>query len=285
LFSTNKMACLVNNKGANINGYPVWFPGTATAGLNLFDFYGDSSFQFFVPLQNNKIMGYHLNGKPVQGWNPKSVESRITTRLSSFRLASGPYLCATASSQKLLIMGVTPTQPKQEFFPSANGMFPAYVFSNDTIGATIWMTDTTGNFTQLWVHTPSDLAYKQVVTANDYDNYHTVIQVNGGYLALAASPKGFSVYGTDGKKMISRVYTDSLTTLPFWGVNVDQKVMIGFTEPLNGKVNWIDLKGAQYPSLPLDGATPFISGDVMRNNTNFLVCGDRSNNLILYRLK
>ncbi len=286
LFSTNKMACLVNSKGLNVYGYPVLFPGTATAGINLFDFYSDSTFQFFVPLQNNKIMGYNLNGKPVQGWNPKSIEARVTTRLNAFMLGSGPYLCATSSSQKLLVIGIRPDQPKQTVYPSVSGMFPAYTFANDTTGVTIWITDTTGNLTQLWMTGTSEFEYRQVIPADSQDRYHTIIPASQGYLALAASRKGFSVYGVDGKNILSKVFTDSLTTLPFFSVNTINKApMIGYTETEYERVNWIDLSGVTYPTLPVKGVTPFVTGDVMLNNTNFLVCGDRSNNLILYRLK
>jgi hypothetical protein len=61
--------------------------------------------------------------------------------------------------------------------------------------------------------------------------------------------------------------------------------MIGYTEKMLGKVNWIDLSGMQYPTLPVEGVTPFAIGDVLLNNANYLVCGDKGNYLRMYRLK
>jgi hypothetical protein len=285
LFSTNKMACLLSSKGVNVSGYPIWFPGTATAGINLFDFYADSTHQFFVPLQNNRVMGYNLNGKPVTGWNPKSIESKITTRVSYFRTGSGPYLCGTASSGQLLVYPLNTAQPKPVVYPPASGMFPVYVFSTDTTQATLWITDTTGNMVMMQVNSSLDFLVKQVIPMDSGDKFHTVVPVSSGLLVLAASSNGFRVYSETGNAIVKRSYTDSLTSLPFVGFTHNQVPMIGYTEASLGKLNWIDVKGNAYPTFPLNGVTPFVTGDVMRNKTNFLVCGDKSNNLILYRLK
>jgi hypothetical protein len=284
LFSTTKQACLINASGNNIVGYPIRFPGTATAGINVFDFYNDSNFNFFVPLENNKAMGYQLNGKPIQGWNPKQLEAKITTKLSSFTLHSGSYLCASANNKQLFIYGLTNNQPKQ-VVQNVSSRFPAYVFSHDTVSASIWYTDTTGNIVQIAIDAQLSYTIKQIIVSSLSDIYHSVIQVTNGFWILAARKDGFDVYNQIGNKMMTENYKDSITTLPFFTYSKDNTPMLGFTQQMLGKVNCFDMNGKQFSSLPLDGITPFATGDFLRNNTNYLLCGDRTNNLMMYRLK
>ncbi|MES2779218.1 MAG: hypothetical protein V4651_04890, partial [Bacteroidota bacterium] len=256
LFSTNKQVCLLNNKGMNAYGYPVRFPGTATAGINVFDFYGDSNYQYFVPLENNKIMGYELKGKPVQGWNPKSIESKITTRLEGFTLGVGAYICGATVSNQLAVYGIKSTQPKPITIINALSTFPVYVFATDTTSATIWVTDTAGNAVQYAISGQLGMEAKQTRPGTPTDRYHAVIPGSNGYIVMMASSSGFTVYAGDGSKS-SKVFSDTTTTLPTFSYTRDRIPMIGYTERKMGKVNWTDLSGTQYPTLPQEGVTPF----------------------------
>ena len=285
LFSTNKQTCLLNNKGLNAYGYPVRFPGTASAGISLFDFYGDSTFQYFVPLESSKIMGYELNGKPIQGWNPKSVESKITTQLAGFTLGSGAYLAGSAAKDKLLVYGLKATQPKFTSLVSASMNYPVNIFSSDTSIATIWLTDSAGNFNHYTINSELIVTPIRSIVSNSLDNYHAVIPSAGGYSLLSASQTGFTLYNQDGKSILAKLYTDSTSTLPIFNYTKDRVAMIGYTEKMLGKVNWIDLSGMQYPTLPVEGVTPFAIGDILLNNAIYLVCGDKGNYLRMYRLK
>jgi hypothetical protein len=285
LFSTNKQVCLITNKGINAYGYPVRFPGTAAAGIALFDFFGDSSYQYFVPLENNKIMGYELNGKPISGWNPKNIESKITTQLSGFTLGSGAYVCAPSGNQHLAVFGIRNTQPKFTEVISASAIFPLSVFSIDTSSATLWLSDTSGNFNEYSINSQLMFSKVRTVAALNRDVYRSVIPASTGFELLGVSKTGFSVYSSSGNELFSKQFTDSLTTLPVFSYTWDKVPMIGYTEPGLSKVNWIDLNGKQYPTLPQEGNTPFATGDILLNNLNYLVCGDKGNNLRLYRLK
>lgn len=285
LFSTNKQVCLVTNKGVNIYGYPVRLPGTATAGINLFDFYGDSTFQYFVPLDNNKIMGYSLTGKPIQGWNPKSVESKITTRLGGFVLGMRAYICGTAGNGKLLMYGITTTQVVPTVDLAVSAMYPSYVFSNDTSAVTIWVTDSAGQSVELSVNSSLVVSRKQSIQTSLSDRYHYMLASGSGYVSLSAFKEGFNVLKADGQKLFSKNYQDSLTTLPFFVFTHDHVPLIGYTETQLEKIHLVDLKGNEYGSFPIQGTTPFILGDVLLNNANYIICGTKTNNLLLYRLK
>ncbi len=285
LFSTNKQVCLISNKGVNIYGYPVRLPGTATAGINLVDFYGDSTFQYFVPLDNNKIMGYSLSGKPVQGWNPKSVESKITTRLGAFVLGTGAYVCGTASNGKLLVYGLSATQTRPTVDVAVSAMYPSYVFSTDTSAVTIWVTDSAGKSIEININSMLEVTYKQSIETTLSDKYHYILGSNAGYVSLSAFNGGFAILKSDGQKLFTKTYQDSLATLPFFVFTHDHVPMVGYAETQLEKIHLFDLKGVEYPSFPIQGATPFILGDILLNNANYLVCGNKTNNLLLYRLK
>lgn len=285
LFSTNKQACLISNKGINLLGYPVRFPGTATAGISLFDFYGDSSFQFFVPLESNKIMGYQLNGKPVAGWNPKSIDGRIGRELGGFRLASGAYLCGASANGQLLVYGLKAGQPKLARPVAILPGSRAYSFSADTSKAEIWVTDTSGQVVQYTFGSSLGASVTSVVTPRGISVQNQVIAASSGYFILNPDSSGFALFSSDGKKVFGQNYTDTLTTQPFFTYTKEHIPMVGYTERVSQKINWFDTTGKLYPFFPLEGITPFVTGDLLLNNANYTVCGDLHNNIRVYRLK
>jgi hypothetical protein len=285
LFSTNKQACLITPSGKNIYGFPVHFPGTATAGITLTDFYKDSTFQFFVPLVSSKIMGYELNGKPIQGWNPRNIESVIETPLSYFVLAGGPFMMGTSANQQLLILPFGSKQPVAKAGITVSSVYPAFAFQSDTTGVDIWVTDTTGQV--VWYRLDNQMiltVQNQIVSTNE-DPVHQVIQTSAGYAVLAGHFSGFTLFDEKGTKLISKVYMDSLHTDPFFTYTREQSPMIGYADKNQSVIHWVDLKGNEYKMPSVAGITPFITGDVSLNNTNFLVCGDKANNVLLYRVK
>jgi hypothetical protein len=285
LFSTAKEAHLITSNGKEMYNYPVRFPGKALAGINLFDFYSDSTFQYFVPLDNKTVLGYDLSGKSIQGWNPRRVDANITTKLTSFSLAAGPYLCASSSNDQLKVLPYSVKQPVPLTPGIASNHYQVYSFQADTTQAFIWLTDTTGSIKMYTINNKLELVEKQTIASAPEDVYHSVIQTSGGYAVLAAHHSGFTVFNEKGAKLLSKVYNDSLVTLPVFSHTKEKNPMIGYTELVSEKVNWMSLQGALYPTLPLKGSTPFVSGDIIMNNTNYLVCGDGTNSLILYRLK
>jgi hypothetical protein len=285
LFSTDRQVCLINNKGNNLYGYPVRFPGTATAGISLFDFYGDSSFQYFVPLENNRIMGYQLNGKPVQGWNPKATESRITSGLGGFTSSSGAYIAGTSENGRLMIYGIRPQQPKLTQYPAVSAGHRAYVFTKDSAATDIWAVDTGGRIVQYTVDASLSVQVKTQIDPGSALLRAQVTQASSGYFILASYTEGFTLFSGDGKKVFSRTYTDTLVSQPFFTYTYQHNPMIGYAEKVSGRIFWYDTKGKLYNAFPLEGITPFSSGDLLQNNANYTVIGDTKNNIKTYRLK
>jgi hypothetical protein len=285
LFSTNKQACLITPNGTNVYGYPVRFPGTATAGITLADFYKDSTYRFFVPLESKKIVGYELSGKPVQGWNPRNIESVIRTKLGYLVTAAGPYITGTADNYSLQVIGFSAKQTPVTANIMVSALYPAHPFQTDTTGADIWVTDTAGQIVLYRLDNQQMLTPVSTIVSSSGDLTHQVIRTSGGYAILADHNSGFTVFDEKGNKLVSKAYMDSLHTRVSFSFAQDEVPMIGYTEKTRSDIYWIDLKGNPYKMPSVAGSTPFTAGDVMLNNTQFLVCGDQSNNLLLYRLK
>lgn len=102
LLNTTKSISLIDTSGKNVYGYPVYLPGTAIAGLVLTDFYNDSTYQFFIPLNNKRIMGYTITGKALPAWNPKVCSEKIVN-LKYGNVQNEPILYATTDNKKLYI--------------------------------------------------------------------------------------------------------------------------------------------------------------------------------------
>ncbi len=98
LFSTATTIYLIDAAGHNMTGYPVKLPGKTSLPFSVFDFYGDSSLTYFVALDNKRIMGYGISGKPLQGWNPKQIDDKLNAPLRMIETEQASVLYGTSET-------------------------------------------------------------------------------------------------------------------------------------------------------------------------------------------
>jgi hypothetical protein len=287
LFNTDKQACMIDETGANLVGYPVRFPGVATASLALFDCNSDSSYQFFVPLENSKIIAYTLAGKPLQGWNPKTVDERISTPIAFMKVKSVSYLLTSGSKGNLTVYSIKGEKIKVAFAGTPSVKIPVFTAMPDSVSTFVAITDTSGILNSYRVD--ADLQFTVNGSYNlgmkpDYLDAR-MDMVSHNWSVLAATKSAFVFWDKPDHKTISQVISDSAFVRPFFTNSSTERIMIGTVNKKAGKLNWYTANGDVYPSFPIDGATPFSTGSLMFDGNNYLVCGDRLNNLLLFRLK
>lgn len=287
LFNTDKQACLIDENGNNMPGYPVRFPGKATAGFSLFDFNNDSSYQFFIPLENNKIIAYQINGKPVQGWNPKTTEEKISTKISSVTISGKSYLFAPGSKGSLFIYSAKGERVRQEVKLNISGNLPVFAFAADSLNSFVAFADTGSIFNIYSIDSTMLLtlsnSYSFGVKPEYIDAYMSPLTKE--WVVLSGDKKEFSVYDKPDHKSVNKSITDSLFIKPFINFNNKGEVMIGYTDKTPGQQYWFTSSGLLYPSFPMQGSTVFGTGNLMMNGNNYLITGDKQNNLVLIRLK
>jgi hypothetical protein len=287
LFNTEKQACLIDESGNNLTGYPVRFPGNATASYSLFDFYGDSTYQFFIPLDNNRIVGYSINGKPIQGWNPMVVDQKITTKITSVKLGSTPYVLAGGAKGGLLMYSEK-GKPVSLTLPSKlNGNIPVFAFSKDTSLAHIIVTDTNNTLTLFAIDAAFGISIKSTEKLLFKPEYVTIKEnsKDKDWAILVGNKNEFSVYNTFNHKSFTTTIADSNFVKPFMHKTTLGDLMVGYINKQSKQINWLNTSGVSYPSFPMEGSGMFTIDNVMLDGSNYLLHADKLNNLVLIKLK
>jgi hypothetical protein len=287
LFNTDKQACMIDENGNNLIGYPVRFPGNATTSLSMFDFNNDSNFQFFIPLENNRVIGYTISGKPIQGWNPKTVDEKIITNISSISIRSKKYLLATGAKGGLLIYSLKGERIKQTNTFVASGNLPVFTSGIDSTSAFVALSDTNGVFTiftfdsteKLSSNNNYNLSFKPEYIDARFD------PLTRDWLVLAGTKTQFSIFDKANHKVFSSPINDSIYVRPFFNKTSSGTTMIGAVNKSANKINWFNTSGSQYPTFPLEGSSIFGIGNLLLDGNNYLFNSDKLNNLLLIKLK
>lgn len=284
LFNTDKQVFLIGSDGVSHAGYPIRLPGTTEQSIQLIDFYKDSSFVYFLPLTNNKIIGYQLNGRPVNGWNPRNTQEKITSDIDGFRIGAKAYLMSSLSNKLWLneLLGYK-TKGYDSLYLKPNTH--PIISSKDSNSITFWVTDTLNNMVLFKLDsTLRPIKVKEWKWNLEWTKLKYYSSSSGDYFA-ASSKSQLLIVNQDGIMQYAQTIADSLWQLSSFSKSQEGELMIGFTEPITQKINWVNTKGAQYPTLPLEGNSPFITADLLQNKVNYIIVGDKLNKLRLYRLK
>ncbi|MCC6411512.1 MAG: hypothetical protein IT270_07620 [Saprospiraceae bacterium] len=116
LFNTAEQIWIVDEKGADIEGYPLKLQSSATNGVLVTDFDASKKYHFFVACDNGNLYGYDQYGRPLPGWNPKSGVGDIQTQMQHFVHQNKDYLVVLSTHGKLSVFarnGATRFPPVQ----------------------------------------------------------------------------------------------------------------------------------------------------------------------------
>ncbi|MEO1262778.1 MAG: hypothetical protein AAFZ15_28480 [Bacteroidota bacterium] len=70
VFSTASAIYVVDQKGNDLDGFPLKLQVPATNGVAVVDFFQSNDYSFFVACENGKAYGFDEKGSPVEGWRP-----------------------------------------------------------------------------------------------------------------------------------------------------------------------------------------------------------------------
>jgi hypothetical protein len=286
LFSTDKQANLIDAKGISLYNYPIRYPGKALLPLTLADFYDDSTLQFFVALENNRIVGYALNGKPLQGWMPKVLESKANAPIGLIKKGLKRFVYTTNIKGQLCLFDNKGKAVKLKHTNTA--ILFEYVSNIDTVQLKFNMFDSSGIIKQITfdslynpIGEPEDIAqfepFTKIIVQND--------QVTNNTFILTQTKNSWSLYGPDLKKIISKIYTDSIPQYNYFTSDAVGKVMLSNFQKQLSEYYWYNMKGELYIDFPIKGNSPFNTANLMMDRRNYLIGGDQLNNIFVYKLK
>ena len=287
LFNTDKQVCLIDENGNNLIGYPVRLPGVATATLSLIDLNTDNSLQYFIPLENSKVMAYSISGKPVQGWNPKTVDEKITTPISFVKIKTKAYIFATGSKGNLLIYTSKGERIKDSYTFNVAANLPVFTSAIDSVSAFVSVTDTNGVFNICTFDSTEKLVVNNSYHLSLKPEYiqATIDPVTKSWMVLAGTKNEFLFFDKANHKVFGEKILDSVFIQPFLNNTSAGKLMIGYTNRIANKLSWYSSAGNQYSGFPLEGSSLFSIGNLLQDGNNYLITSDKLNNLILIKLK
>lgn len=105
LFNTAEHIWIVDEKGEDIEGFPLKLQSPATNGVLVLDFDNNKKYHFFVACDNGNMYGYDQYGRPLPGWNPKTGVGDIRSPLQHFAHQNKDYLVALSTRGKLSVFG------------------------------------------------------------------------------------------------------------------------------------------------------------------------------------
>lgn len=285
LFSTDKQANLIDEKGVSLYNFPVRYPGKAILPFTLFDFYNDSNQQFFVPLENNRIVAYKINGQPLAGFMPKVIDSKPVSPIMYFEKGSKKYVYTTSANGNLCLFDLKGKSIKVQLDIKAK-LFN-YLTDADSMTTRFYVIDTAGNTSKLLL----DSVFKHVENVSigklpAFDNIkiqRDVVTQKDYYLLSAKN--NWTLLNTDFAKITEVNYTDSILQQTYFTTDATGKVMLANYRAAQAQYYWYDMMGKLYIDFPINGNTPFNTANLMLDKNNYLIGGDLQNNIFVYKLK
>jgi hypothetical protein len=170
LFNTETHLYLIHSNGKSAEGYPVKLPSRATGGITLSDPGKNHDSRIFIPLADNKVHSWSMDGNAVSNWpNPGLVEG-ICQPVQLLHSGKKDFIFITSKNGHLLVTdrkGKTVMKLGKNMSISVNNKF--YVNKTNRKGLFL-TTDPTGKVLYF-----QESGRTSEVTFNIFSNSHTFL--------------------------------------------------------------------------------------------------------------
>jgi hypothetical protein len=283
-FSTEKQANLIDENGVSLYNYPINYPGKAIADPFITDQYGDSNYVVFVSLENARIMAYQLNGKPLTGWMPKHLTAKPEGAVAAFKYHEKVGYYVVTSQHKLVLMDAAGKTLHQ----SVNGItWATFKSFNASSQCQFTAVDTAGKLCEIYFDT---LFKSFTLTPNaksiPYWKYEAGFGINEPFaMNLFKGSMGYGVYNPQFDVVFQHNLTDTFNREFAFNQTINGKVMVMEWNAGTGACKWLDAKGSNILDKEIISAAPFYAGKLFLDQRNYLIGGDKNNNIFVYRLR
>jgi len=283
-FSTEKQANLIDENGVSLYNYPINYPGKAAAEPYISDQYGDSNYLVFVSLENARIMAYQLNGKPLAGWMPKHLPAKPAGAVSSFKYQEKVGYYVVTSQHKLVLMDATGKTLNQSVGGVTWVSFKSFTTSSQYHFAAL---DTTGKLCDIYYDTLfKSFTLTPSAKTIPYLKHEASFGTNSTLGAnLFKGNIGYGVYNPQFDLVFQQNYNDTFERIYAFNQTINGKVMVTEWNVGTGACHWLDTKGNNILDKEIISVAPFYAGKMFLDQRNYLIGGDKNNNIFVYRLR
>lgn len=262
-FTTSKSFYVLDRNGKEVAPYPLSFKDNITQPLSVFDYDNNRNYRFIV-VQNEKVLMYDKNAKPVSGFTFREAGSSILYPPAHMRIANKDYITIAENSGKLHILSRTGTS-RIDVKESINfGDTPMYKNGNSFETFTV-------NGEKVTISTSGKL----VQSISDFESDSKI--AIGKNLKVGQRENTLTV---NGKKKEIAFGTYSVPTISAAG-----KIQyISITNTESSEVYIYDSKGNLLPNFPIYGTSPADVNFLESNKSlGFVTQGD-DKSVLIYRI-
>lgn len=285
LLSTEKQVNLIDADGVSMPGYPIAYPGKTSLPITINRFSGDTAITFFAVLDNNRIMGYKINGRPIAGWNPRIVEAKAVHPMVLFNFGHKQMLYTSDNKGRLLVFNYKGERVKLK----NNFTALSYYFeeTDDTTALTFGAIDSSGTVRRITIDSTNTITDSTVLTTIIP---HTGLiikkdEVTGKNWFLVQSATTWALYNNGFKKLAEENLPDSTANTIYFTYDTAKRLMLAKINKRNMQYAMFDMNGKPVQNSMMQGYSAFVTGDVLLDKKNYLLGGDSANNIFLFRLK
>ncbi|OYU96140.1 MAG: hypothetical protein CFE21_06935 [Bacteroidetes bacterium B1(2017)] len=282
VFNSSHFIYMIDDKGVNISGWPVWIPTGTNCSVSVIDPNKDRNYQLFATGIFYKVSAYNTQGRLLPYWNPKEVWPNLKTPIQHFMFGSQQVYWSLNEKGKINFLSNQAKSIEKIKLDSNYQFLDAKIDTKDTGVFTLTALDSNQLITITYSST-KPITVKTLPAAG----FHHFVQVS-----LSSSRKGFLLIGNEkvqiideqGATICERKSLSGSTLQPQWcAIGNGQKLI--YWDQINRKIAVENAKGEAYKPFPINTSGPFVIGNLFNEADNWLIFADENNKLNLYRLK
>ncbi|MCX6351357.1 MAG: hypothetical protein NTX03_05790, partial [Bacteroidetes bacterium] len=284
IFATKNSLYMLKHNGENAGNYPLHLGSRATSPLAVFNFNGTQNFNYFIGTQNNRIYGYHANGKPLSGWNPQMLDAPLVQPLKTAFIDGENYLFGVSNRGTFYLWNTAGDKliKPREFHRKPTS--PAYLKAAEKLEkSAFYFADTAATVTEIY---PKGNATRFYTDGSGMPACFNCIMPtqNQKPLFSISSKKHIYTYEKGGKGFW-KINAETLVDLPFVNCQINGKNYIAYGSSLTNQIYLSTLDGKKFKGFPVNGNTEFIIDDINQDGTPDLICGGQGRMVYLYLVK
>ncbi len=280
VFNTTNEIHVIDREGKHLPGFPLRLPDVATNGMLLAHYKDVNQYRIFIAC-SNRIYGYELSGKALNGWNPKNNVGDITQPMQHYVTDGKDFLIAINNTGKIFLFdrkGDNRTEPIQlKEAPTENIQVNNKEKDFEIIAVgktgTIYKADNKGNVKELKFG-DNPVYNSFIYTDINADSFSEYVFIDGN--KLVAYNDSFNI----ALELNLPVATDSKA----FGFKQKGKYLFGMTGTEANRTLIVEADGSVFDEFIIYGITPFEINSFNTSLKNIIVTCDKNGNLTAYKL-
>lgn len=283
VFNTIHNIHIVDESGKAIQGWPAWIPTSTTYPVSIIELNEEKQLGFFTVGKFYKLSAYNSQARFLPVWNPMSIYPNIVSELYPVKLSGIKQAWALNEKGKLSGFDLSGKVLNSLFKDSVYTWRNILINQVDTGSLQIFASDSSIVYLiNYYTNKPVEIKqiYKsksEILKLNYYQDKTTgLIQIKMFNETQIVDTKGKAVY--------SKLEPDTIISNKHWEPFNNQIKSIWYNNS-TGLIQVDDGKAGKTEPFPIQSNGNFTSGDLFKDQDNYLIFGTNSTSVILYRIK